>query len=445
MATRLPLAVEKALEELRKKYKHSIVLNSINGRYYVYEATTKSINGSNKSFNLYLGRIKENGEFVEANHRKKETMVGTLDESIKLKSSESPIERIIHPDEKDIEILEELSNDGRKPIAEIADKIGMSATSVKYRLERLERTYGIRYTIDIAPRPFGFFRFVALVKFIGDKPGIEGIRKALERVPTIQFAATLKGSYDLFLYMFAENTQALENKLYEIRSDPAFSRSKAKWNISYITYSYGYIPVREEFIKSLKEHVWRRTKETPRKGPGMMTYREYMILSELNKNGREDFASMDRKFGLDPGASQYTYRALIEKGIMKRVTICMDKVPLHYNALLVCSQTDIQGFNTHRREFLAYEIEKTNNPTNKFALVGDIGSPYGILFVSPIYDAGIDHLEKEVSNMLHGAEIESSIISDIIIGSLGYRKIAIENTIQYNIIKELDSENQKQS
>ena len=47
--------------------------------------------------------------------------------------------------------------------------------------------------------------------------------------------------------------------------------------------------------------------------------------------------------------------------------------------------------------------------------------------------------------MLHGAEIESSIISEIILGKLGHRKIAAENTIQYNIIKELDNENQKQS
>ena len=446
MAAELPTSVEKTLKELKRKYRYSIVINTINGRYYAYEATTKSIGSTgNKSFNLYLGRIKENGEFVEANHRKRETRVRTLDESIKLKSSEDPMSKVLHPDEKDTAILEELSNDGRKPLAEIAKKIGMSTTSVKYRLERLEKTYGIRYTIDIGPRPFGFFRFVALVKFIGDKPSIESMKKVLEGVPTVQFAATLKGSYDMFMYLFAENTQALENKLYEIRSNPVFSRSKAKWSISYITYSYGYVPIREEFIESLKERVWHRTKETPRKKPGMMTYREYTILKELNRNGREDFASLDRKFGLDPGATQYTYRTLIEKGIMKRVTICMERVPLHYNALLVCSQTDIQGFNIHRREFLTYEIEGTETPTNRFALVGDIGSPHGMLFVAPIYDTGIGSLEKEISNMLHGAEIESSIISEIILGNLGHRKIAAENTIQYSIIKELDKETQKQS
>lgn len=434
MATELPAPVARALEELRKKHKHRVTIARINDNYYTYEETTRfsEEKGKKVPFTLYLGKIESDGKFVEARHRKKETATSSVEESIKRKlEGEDALGKLIHPDDIDLQIIEAISTDGRIPVNEIAKNIGISGVATRYRLDKLEKRYNIKYTIELGPRPYGFFRYVVFVRFLKDKPPVSDMKRVLEKEPTIQMVALLKGSYDLFIYMFAENTQLLEDKIYEIRSSATFANYDAYWQVSYITYGYGYVPIRDEFFELLKNKVWHRSRETPRRKPGELLEREYLVLKEMHQNGRKSFIDIDQKLGLNNGASQYTYYQLIDSRLIERITINMERLPIKHISILRCTQTNIQKFNSNRDIVRLDSIENTKTPINRYLLWGDIGTPYGLLYITALLDEKISDAEERLTKLLKGTKIKSYVIIETIIGSLGYRKIERESTYQY--------------
>ncbi len=267
------------------------------------------------------------------------------------------------------------------------------------------------------------------------KPDVETIKKLVAREPLIQLALWLKGDYDLFLYMLAENTQLLEDAVYRMRSDPLIAKHKAYWNVTYISRAYGYVPLRQEFIELLKEKVWKKSKEHPRRMPDQLLEREYFVLSELNKDGRISFADLDKKLGLNPGASDYTYNRLLEKGIIERITINMGNPQMKYPALFIVKQPDINSFNIHRNEFMARLIALPKTPPNTICLEGDIGSPYGLAYIMPIY-TNTESAINTIADMSkqNRKDIKDYIITDTIIGSLGFRRAPPEITNQYKYL-----------
>ncbi|MGC8496316.1 MAG: Lrp/AsnC family transcriptional regulator [Candidatus Micrarchaeia archaeon] len=428
--------MQSTLDKLNEGRKKKLVVGAVKGRYYVFDTTStySEEKGRKITVTLYLGKIEIDGKFIPAAHRKSFTNVENVSSLILSKSKKSPIEEIMHPDKIDSSILEILSTDGRAPISKIAEETGLSKPAVTYRIRKLEKKYGIAYTLEFGPRPFGFFRYVAFVRFVHGMPDAKEINEILEKEPMVQFAALISGKYDLFVYMLAENTQELENSLFRIRSSGVFSRTKSSWSVSYITYAYGYLPLRKEFVDLLKEKVWHRSKEAPRRKPSQILERDYLVLKELNENGRGSFADMDMKLGFNKGASDYTYYRLLNERTIYRVTINMSLPGAKYAAIIRCPQRNIGSFIAHRDEYRSYIIGDTQTPTNRYILVGDIGAPYGSLYIKPIYDERLDDVVSELKHYLKEDIIETHVITDILVGQLGYRKIAKEVTYQYKAL-----------
>jgi len=446
MAEDLPIRVQRTLAELRNKSKYGLRVIKIKDTYYVYEQSAVQIGTQRKTPAFYLGKISADGTFTEAKHRiKSYTQASSFDEMLNKRLRASPLDELVYPDAIDLQILQDLSTNARKPVTEIANELGIGKTAAYHRIEKLEQRYKIKYTVEIAPNPFGYFRFAVLVKFLNDKPSPEDMKKVLEQEPTILFAALLKGDYDLFIYMLAGSIKELENKLYELRSLRTFATYESEWNVTYMFYSYGYMPLREKFFDLVHEKIWHRSKETPRKKEGMLTEREYLVLKELNEDSREDFAQIDKKLGLNSGAAQYTYYSLLEKGIILRPTIEMQSLPIKYNILFVCTQTDIFAFNLHRREYLVHVIDLPKTPTSTYALVGDIGLPYGVLFIAPSYSGNLQESEDLLARFLRGSKIKSNVIVQTLVGSLGYRRIDPKATYQYPILQEMQQQENQPS
>ena len=439
MMRELPEIVRSTLERLKKEHKYSVSIAVINGSFYAYEAKSEIIEGKRRTVNLYLGKIKEDGTFIQAKHKKRETDAKTLEERIVRKldiQKHNPLERMLHPEDVDLRILEAISANGRASISEIADYAGTTTAIAKKRLRAIETTYGITYIPEFGPRPFGFFRYVVFVRFFkGRIPEENSIKEIFEKEPRIQFAALLKGKYHLFLYMLAENTQALEDTLYRIRSEKAFADNRSLWQVSYITYAYGYTPIRMEFFDLLEERIWHRSKEHPRKEPEQILQREYDVLKALNIDGRKEFSEIDKELGLSRGSSDYTYYRLLEKKLVYRITIRMDKLPARLTAIIRLPQTDIGSFNAYRNRFRVHLIDNPKTPTNKYVLEGDIGMPYGFLFIRPIYGESSQEYVKELKEAAHEKlEPDVEIITDILVGTLGFRRIPAEETYQYKAI-----------
>ena len=438
----LPQKVKDRLAELSKRSKHSVQIRVVKGKYYAYECSNIYDEGRSKwkSVALYLGKIDDDGKFTKAGYRiGPKTDAGSLDELIQkntIYNSLDPMKILTHPDDIDKKILEKISTDGRATISEISKYAKVSRSKAQRRLHRLESLYKIRYTVDFTTRPFELFRFYALVKFRGDIPNIEKIKEVLGKYPLIQTVALLKGDYDLFIYLLASNTDYLEELVYEIRRNKVFAEYDSDWIISYITRSYGFIPFRDKFFTAINDKVWHKTKETPRRPEKMLLEREFNVLYELNKNGRIDFNEIDKKYNMHSGAAHYTYYKLLHKQIIRMITITMDSLPSKYLSLLLANQVNMGKFDKERQQYFKYIIEDTPSPTNKFALIGDIGAYYGMLAIFPVFeDSDVQRIENDFRNLFgDGVELKTIVIVQLLIGNIGLRRLDNRESIQYKLL-----------
>lgn len=101
-------------------------------------------------------------------------------------------------DEIDRSIIEALQVEGRRPYKRIADEIGVSEGSVRYRVARLEEA-GILQVVGIAdPLRIGF-NTMALVG-VRVRPGsTEHVCRELAALPQASYVAMVTGSFDVFV------------------------------------------------------------------------------------------------------------------------------------------------------------------------------------------------------------------------------------------------------
>lgn len=428
MSIRLPAPVARALREIRRRHRHASVSRIRNG-YYVVESVSRysERRGRRMTFTLYLGRILADGRFVEARHRKARNEVGSV---YRLAEAGHGGEEAL--DALDYMVLEELSADSRVPAAEMASRLGISAGSANYRIGKLEKRFGIRYVAEFETAEFGFSRFAVMVKFESERPSNEEMRGALGSEPLVLSAFETKGAYDLFVIVLAESTVALEKWLYGLKTSKLFAKYTSRWTVSYITTEQGYIPVREEFVRMLGERVWHRSRESPVRGPGQLLDREHAVLEELCRDANADFSEMDRRHGFGKGASQYTYHRLVEKGLVTRTTINMDRPPVKYTAIIHADQENMGAFSDGRERFFLMTVTDMGTALNKYALVCGYGTPYGELIFAPVREGGdLERYEAELRSII-GLRVSSTMITSEIVGGLGFRRLVHMGTPPYS-------------
>ncbi len=442
----VPKAISEEFGRLKRKYPFYIVLTSKNGHYYVYRHQGQYVKrtGKIRSIRTYLGRITPSGEFLKRavltdNDVEKAKAIilahgGKVvlpEESLVIKpegANEEPYER---------RILTLLSTDARMGVLEISKQIGLSYAATLNRIKKIEEKYGIKYTIEYGFLDrFNIHRFLAIAKFTDKIPDTLEVKKLIESEPRVQLALWAVGGYNLILFMLASTPAEAEDLVYKLRSDPVLSDYSADWYSSYFTHGYGYVPLRDKFFELIKERVWRRTKESPRKLPGQIFYREYATMRELNVNGLADFSFIDKKYKLNKGSAQYTYHELIKNENVWRVTVTMENPPIKDVVIINLEQEDIGKFNRNRREYLLHQLDESDAPLNKYLYTGDVGSPYGIMLVAPLYKEGdLDALLSTLNKVAKGVRIRTSIVSSILVGNLGFRKIDSTKTLWYKLMK----------
>ncbi len=442
----LPEKVAATAEVLRKRSAYSIQVVLLRGSYYVYEYRVKTVAGRARRYSLYLGRINEDGTFIEARHRFLHARIKNLGEYLKMKEQEGKpgiLDELLYPDELSTSIITELSMNSRISVGELARKLGMRREKVFYRINQLRKVYRIKYTIEMKPDTFGFSRYLILARFPHGKPDQERLRALLEKNPRVQLAAVAEGDYNLLIYVLAESNTALEDMVYEIRSSSVFASSPGTWNISYLIEPYGwYMPFRDEFFTLLKERIWRRSRDSPRRQHGQLLQSEYAVMRELNKDASTSFSDIDKEYGLKEGNARYTYERLLERQTIKRPTITMEGLPIKYLKFIYLVQRNIPAFNSTRIEYLAGVIEETQYLVNKYIYVADASSPYGTIFVAPIFkdqDSGV--LQKGFSEV-NGVKLRTASITRVLTGEFGLRKFKKEETTPYKLIIKL-TENKK--
>ncbi|MBL8266964.1 Lrp/AsnC family transcriptional regulator [Steroidobacter sp.] len=128
-------------------------------------------------------------------------------------------------DRYDAAILDELQRDGRRPIVELAEQVGLSSTPCARRVKLMEQNGIIQgYTAVVDPSRLGLkvqaFVQVRLSRHTDDN--VEHFRKAVDSMEEVVSCHAMTGSYDLLLQVVVTDLEHLSNvvlkQLMHIRS-----------------------------------------------------------------------------------------------------------------------------------------------------------------------------------------------------------------------------------
>lgn len=136
-------------------------------------------------------------------------------------------------DALDLQIIQALSKDGRKPFVEIAKEIGLSAAGVKNRVEKMheEGILKIQGLLNIEK----FYSVTANIEIEADTKTISNLIEKFEKSPLVYHLVRTSGRYNLMVSIVAPNLAGIENFISEeIRSKPG---------VNHIEVSVGELPI----------------------------------------------------------------------------------------------------------------------------------------------------------------------------------------------------------
>ncbi len=451
----VPDQVTKSFEELRKEYGGRIILKRIRGMFLVFEHRPKRLldEGIYSTPYSYIARITESGLVVPARHRKigkreieailERNGNRELDEGVIPASSE---ETALIADGQDIKIIESLSSDGRISAKSVGEQIGTKTTAAFHRISKLERKYGIVRVVELNMERFGYSKYILLAKFLNSRPDIKTVKEVLSGISEIQFACMTIGRYDMLMFMYARDSDSAAFILNKIAVSTEFRKYDLELNLTPFHMSFGLEPVNTDFIDSenMRKNVWARKRGIPKPLPNQITSREYEFLKVIVRNGGARFADIDKLTGMGAGTSRHIYERLATKGIIKRMSITLSDLDFKYNSVILTLLINGAKMSTSRKEVLEDIIEDTGEAVNKYSVVGDMTSPYGILRIMPVFHTG--EVEREVdklNELVEGTRSESMTISDVVKGRINYRRIRPELSKQYETLNNMRIETKK--
>lgn len=125
-------------------------------------------------------------------------------------------------DEMDLRILDLLQTDGRMPFVKIAEQLGVSDTTVRTRVDRLVRRFGLKFVVDVDPNDLGLVYVYLAVGVQG--PALARVVERMTALPSVIFLARTVGTHDLMAEAICRDHEDLMRQLDEIRAIPGVVR-----------------------------------------------------------------------------------------------------------------------------------------------------------------------------------------------------------------------------
>ncbi|MCL5433703.1 MAG: hypothetical protein M1538_01850 [Candidatus Marsarchaeota archaeon] len=429
----LPSKVQERLNELKKRFNAKLTFSHVKDKYYVYEYTlwvNPVTDKKNVIKMMYIGNIDIKGEFTPAKRRKNNNYINSTEAMKRFEFLNSFTK-------KEIILLKNLSMDARIPKSELANKINSKPSTVIRMIDRLNDRFGLSSFAEINLKKLGFLRYIIFIRFLDAKPTLKEIKETFENDQRILLVATLSNKYDLMIYLYLENDKSVMNFIYKWQNNK-LQKYEAVWTVTSVSQVYGGVKIREPFFDLLKERVWHRTQEQPRKLSWQLTESEFKILRDLTVDGNMQFKDLALKNGLSsPAASSYVFGKLKERGIIDRMTISMDNLPLRYYVMYFIKIINRENYNKHDREGLIKEELDYKYPwINKYSLVVDIGTPVGEIYIAPILNEDDYQTYEQILKYFKSIEVNSVLITNVVIGSIINRNFDNIYAPEYKVLVE---------
>ncbi len=440
----------KKFKELKSLYPFALSLKKISGRYYVYKESgiwEKELK-RHKTISEYLGRIDESGRYIKKRRSAKIDL-----ETAKALIEENGGEVIWHTNrpnlesyqageskpylkETDLKILTALSMNARIPASRLAEICGINKKSLYSKKKSLKTKLNIQNILEINIAKFGFTTYIILVKFENETPKSEDLRNILKEDPKIQLAFFTTGEYDLIVYLLDKDSVSAEDDLWKIMSNKIIQNYKARWYLIPFGQINSVVPIRNEFINFIFDSGKKDTIQTKATSTTkVLSRREFVVIQELNKDSTNDFLHIDKKYNLTNGTTRYTYYTLKQRGIVIRPTINITGLKIKYIGIVIIETTNPKEVIETRDNLLIEELEYVDY-ANKYALIGNISIPEGIMLFAPVYtDGDLEKIAENLKAKLNGVKIKTSIVTNIILGTLCFRRFDVGYTRQYSYLK----------
>jgi DNA-binding Lrp family transcriptional regulator len=131
-------------------------------------------------------------------------------------------------DDLDAGILEELRQNARASYGDIGARIGLSASAVKRRVDRLVADGVIRgFTIQVDPTVDGLATEAYVELFCRGTVAPRELKRILSGVPEVVDAGTVTGSADAIVHMRSRDIPSLEMALERVRVAPNVDHTRS--------------------------------------------------------------------------------------------------------------------------------------------------------------------------------------------------------------------------
>ena len=317
-------------------------------------------------------------------------------------------------------IIRMLSENSRISNTEIAKKLGVTRQAVAKRLARLEKEFGIHYTIELNEEALGLVNpHLILVKF-GEKPDYEHVRTLLCRSHIPQFAATIKGGYDMLIYANSVSRSAYAH--WDKGMQVLLADYKASWYPSEIAHKQlGFFPIRNEMLD--RAEIDDRYKK---------------IIKFLDQDSRASFREMAEKLGMQFHILVYNFKKLLKTNYIRRFTIVekpvANTVMMYYFAKLTLTGLFAQCA-ANARKALMYDDQYPLVSRYSFCsqLIGS-----GDFFVMGVFDNkkvgyrnGVLYYKNAMESQK--AKINYGIIDKVLVGSMPLR--SVDEKKEYHVLE----------
>lgn len=125
-------------------------------------------------------------------------------------------------------IIDQLRLNARAGYADIGGEVGLSASAVKRRIDRLVADGVIRgFTVQVDPAVEGLATEAYVELFCRGTVSPTELKRILSGIPEIVEAGTVTGEADAFVIMRARDVIALEEALEKVRAAPSVDHTRS--------------------------------------------------------------------------------------------------------------------------------------------------------------------------------------------------------------------------
>lgn len=122
-------------------------------------------------------------------------------------------------DELDHRLITELAKDARQSSAELSRKLGVSETTIRRRIQHLEKQGVITFSAILNPTKLGY-SIIAIIALEVDLGSIDKISESLALCPNVRYVSLCTGNHDIFIgtwfHSSSELTQFVKDYLAKV-------------------------------------------------------------------------------------------------------------------------------------------------------------------------------------------------------------------------------------